>query len=220
MPVYECARCNNLTYSASRFTSIECDLCGGTRHRALEHAFSFEEARDEPRRLTPGDHVCVTFDTPDDVAPLCAHIIRSGLAENARVIAYPQDALATAITAILEPAEADAVEWQPADSIYGPGFDPDDVIEHFRLLAASEDRPLYIVGGSQRPFAELCDDAAFRRFEQGATEAAIDLGMVVVCLYERELQRGAHLDAGEETHPLASEDGAPVKRNERFVFAG
>ena len=220
MPVYECARCNNLTYSASRFASIVCDVCGGARHRALEHAFSFDEAREEPRSLHRGDHCCVTFDAPADIAPLCTHIIRTGLADGARVIGYPPRSLREAVTTMLESHETDAVEWHASDDVYGTSFDADAVVAQFRDMAEAETRPVYVVGGAERPLSDLAPPDEFRRFERMATELAIETGMVVVCLYDRALQGDGHLEAAEETHPLASGDGAAIKRNERFVFAG
>src|SRR3954467_10196443 len=87
MPVFECARCNNLTYSASRFASITCDVCGGARHRMLEHALSFDEAREEPREVAAGDHCCVGYEDAEQAAPLAAHVIRAGLADQALVVA-------------------------------------------------------------------------------------------------------------------------------------
>ena len=218
MPVFECSRCNNLTYSASRFATIACDVCGGERHRSLDHAFSFDEAREEPRDLRPGDHCCATFEAPEELAPLCLHVIRAGIAEGARVFAYPQAALAEVLRAGLSAEEVAAVEWGASDSVYGPGFDADEVIARFRAIAEAEERPVYVIGGSETPLSELADAEEFRRFERLATEAAVDLEMLVVCTYDRSLPHPEHLDAGAETHPLMT-TGGPVKRNERFVFA-
>jgi MEDS: MEthanogen/methylotroph, DcmR Sensory domain len=218
MPVFECARCNNLTYSASRFASISCDICGGARQRVLEHAFSFDEARDEPRNLTHGDHCCCSFTTPEEAAPLCAHVIRAGLAENARVMVFVKAELADAITAQLTPEEAQAVEFGGADDVYGPGFDPDETITRFRAIAAEEQRPVYVLGGARRPLDTLVDREAFERYERMATETAVELGMVVICLYEEGLHAHSHVTVRDATHPLTTE-GGPVRRNADFVFS-
>jgi hypothetical protein len=218
MPVYECARCNNLTYSASRFASIECDVCGGSRHRGLEHAFSFEEARDEPRVLAAGDHCCAAFDDPADVAPLCAHVIRAGVEAGARVMTWPQADLRGLIVAALEPHEAGAVEWMDAAEVLGDPFDPDALVARFRRLADDEPRPVYVIGGFDRALEERTTVEEYRRYEHLSTDAAVDTGMRIICLFDRRLHGEEFLRVGDETHPLASEGGA-VKRNERFVFA-
>lgn len=218
MPVYECARCNNLTYSASRFASIECDVCGGSRHRGLEHAFSFDDARDEPRELAAGDHCCAAFDDPADVAPLCAHVIRAGVQAGARILTWPQAELRELIVAALEPSEAEAVEWMEAAEVYGDPFDADAVVTRFRRLAEGEPRPVYVVGGFDSALEDRTTVEEYRRFEHLATAAAVDTGMLVICLFDRRLHGEEFHGSGEETHPLASEGGA-VKRNERFVFA-
>ena len=219
MPVYECARCNNLTYSASRFASIECELCGGSRHRALEHAFSFDEAREEPRALAPGDHCCAAFDDPADIAPLCAHVVRTGIAAGGRVLSWPPADLRELIGALLETHEIQAVEWMEPAEVYGDPFDAEAVVERFRLLAVAESRTVYAVGGFDTPLEQRTTPEGYRHYEQLATAAATETGMVVVCLLDRRLHSESFLSTGQETHPLAS-DGAAVKRNERFVFAG
>jgi hypothetical protein len=219
MPVFECSRCNNLTYSASRFASIDCDVCGGARQRVLEQAFSFDDAREEPRTLVRGDHCCLSFGTPAEAAPLCAHVVRQGLGERARVLVYVRQEMQDAIRGQLTETEAQAVEFGDADEVYGPGFDPDATIARFRAIADAESRPVYVLGGSARPFETLVDAEDFRRYERMATETAVAMGMVVVCMYEAGLHSQQHLDARDETHPLTT-DGGPVKRNGDFVYAG
>ncbi|CAA9471817.1 MAG: hypothetical protein AVDCRST_MAG85-5 [uncultured Solirubrobacteraceae bacterium] len=220
MPVYECARCNNLTYSASRFGSIQCDQCGGTRHRSLEHAYSFDEARDEPRKLSDGDHCCLGFDDPVDVAQICAHVIGTGLAAGARVIAHPPADVRAAIEPLLEPHEAGAVEWTDSDLLYCPGFDPDAAVDGFRAISDAEARPLYVLGGSGMDLCEVMTPPELRRFEHLVTQGTSETGMVVVCLYDRRLQSAGSMEAAQATHPLTSDDGGPIKRNERFAYVG
>lgn len=218
MPVFECARCNNLTYSASRFADLSCDRCGAARHRALDQAFSFDEARTAPRTLSPGDHCCVPFDQPEQVAALCARILRAGVEAGARVFAHPPQRVADAIRSHLSEDEAGSVEWIDSAALYGDGFDPDRIVAAYRSLAASERRPVWVLGGpatSPRSFTTL---DAFRRFERLITDGVEDTGMVVVCLYDRALHGPDFLAVGEETHALAAE-GDDVRRNERFAYA-
>ena len=219
MPVYECAVCNNLTYSASRFGSIDCDRCGGTRHRSLEHAYSFDEARAEPRTLSGGDHCCLGFDDPADVAQLCVDVIRTGFAAGARVIAHPPADVRAEIEPLLEPHEAEAVEWADTDALYRPGFDADAAVAAFRAISDAETRPLYVLGGPGIDLCSLMTPEELRRFERLITQGTSETGMVVVCLYDRRLQTDDSIEAGHETHPLTSDDGGAIRRNERFAYA-
>jgi len=218
MPIFECSRCNTLSYSAARFASIACDVCGGMHFRAFDDVSSFRDVRAEPRRLTAGDHCCVPYDAPEEVAPLCAHIVRDQLAAGSRVMAWPVPDLRDAITAALAPDEAAAVEWLDPRDVYGPPFDGEAIVEHFSGLAAQEDRTVVVIGGPGRPLPEITSADAYRQFERLVTERALETGMVVACLYDRRLHPAAYLACGDETHTLTTEGGA-VRRNERFVFA-
>ena len=218
MPVFECVRCNNLTYSASRFASVDCDHCGADRHRSLDHAYSFDEARVAARALAPGDHCCVHFDAPGDVAGLCAQILRAGLADGARLLAHPPGDLRGAIEAELEPGEAAAVEWADPSALYFDGFDADAIVAAFRQVAEAESRPVWVLGGPAACPSTFTTLGEFRRFEQLITDGTAETGMVVVCLYDRAVQGAEFATAGEETHPLAG-DGDAVRRNERFAYA-
>ena len=218
MPVFECSRCNNLTYSASRFASITCDVCGGTRQRVLEHAFSFDDARAQPREIDHGDHCCVSFADPAEVVPLCVGILRRGIAESARVIGYPPHAVRLLVDEALTAEEAGAVEWQEPESVYGDAFDADEVVARFRAIAEDEERPVYVVGGADQPLSNVASADEFAAYERRATALATELGMVVVCLYDETLQPKSHLDARDATHPLTSARGA-LRRNGDFVYA-
>lgn len=218
MPIFECSRCNTLSYSASRFASIACDSCGGMHFRAFDDVSSFGDVRVEPRRLAPGDHCCVPYDAPRDVAPLCARIVRDQLAAGSRVMAWPVPDLRDAIAASLAPDESAAVEWLDPLEVYGPPFDGEAIVEHFSGLAAREDRTMVVIGGPGRPLPEIATAEEYDAFERLVTERALETGMVVACLYDRRLHPAAHLACGDETHTLTTEHGA-VHRNERFVFA-
>lgn len=218
MPVFECVRCNNLTYSASRFASLDCDRCGAARHRAIDHAFSFDEARSAVRPLAAGDHCCIHFDAPGDVAGLCAQILRSGLAEGARVLAHPPQDLRRAIEEELEAGEAAAVEWADPAALYAGDFDPEAIVAAFRQVAESETRPVWVLGGPPACPSAFTTAAEFGRFERLITDGAAETGMVVVCLCDRSVQGPEFVAAGEETHTLAG-DGDAVRRNERFAYA-
>jgi len=218
MPVFECSRCNNLTYSASRFALLVCDVCGSNRQRSLEHAFSFSEAREEPRELAPGDHCCLSYDDPAAAAPACVRLIRQAIADDGRIIGYLPKALEEAVRRELRPDEDARVEWDDPDNVYGPGFDADVVIENFVAIAEAEPRQVYLLGGSARPLETLMTSEEYADFERRATEATTASGLIALCLLDRRLHApGHHLDS-LHTHPLAAA-GDEIRRNERFVYA-
>ena len=219
MPVFECVRCNNLTYSASRFAAIDCAECGGARHRSLDHAYSFDDARAADRSLGAGDHCCLAYDDPADVAPLCARIVRDGLAEGARLMAHPPTALGDAMRDALTDEEAAAVEWADPGGLYGEGFDPDCIVAAFRAVAEAEERPLWVLGGPGVAPRSFTTPDAFGRFERLITEGASDTGLIIVCLYDRALHGPDFVAGGEAVHTLFSDDGDALRRNERFVYA-
>jgi hypothetical protein len=218
MPIFECSRCNTLSYSAARFASIACDACGGMHFRAFDDVSTFGDVRAEPRRLSPGDHCCLPYAAPEEVAPLCAHIVRDQLVAGSRVMAWPVPDVRAAIAAGLAPDEAAAVEWLDPGDVYGPPFDGEAIVEHFSGLAAQEPRTVVVIGGPGRPLPEIASVGEFGRFERLVTERALETGMVVACLYDRRLHPDSYVSCGDETHTLTAEDGA-VRRNERFVFA-
>lgn len=218
MPVFECSRCNNLTYSASRFTTLTCAVCGGARHRVLDHAFSFDDARSQPRDIVHGDHCCLSYDDAESVAPLVAAILRRGLADGARVIAYPPRALRARVEATLTPEESARIDWHLPEAVYGDDFDADRVIEEFRAIADATDGPVYVIGGADRPHTDVCSLETFRDFERRATALGSEVGMVIGCLYDRTIQPDEVIGASAETHPLAASHGA-LRRNVDFVFA-
>ena len=218
MPVFECSRCNNLTYSASRFALLVCDVCGSNCQRVLEQAFSFSEAREEPRELGPGDHCCLSYDSDEQALPHCVRFIRHGIGAGARVIAHVPDPLEAPIREALRPDEDELVDWGTAEEVYGPGFDPVAVIARFVAAAEGEPTTVYVLGGPARPLESIVSAEGYTRYERMATEAATANGMVVLCLLDRSRHGAEHLRACDETHTLAAVDAA-VKRNERFVYA-
>lgn len=218
MPVFECSRCNNLTYSASRFALLVCDVCGSNRQRILEHAFSFAEARDEPRELGPGDHCCLSYDSDDQPLPHCLRFIRQGIGAGGRVMAHVPDPLEPPIREALRPDEDELVDWGPAEDVYGPDFDPVAIIARFVAAAESDPSTVYVLGGPARPLESIVSAEDYTRYERMATEAATANGMVVLCLLDRSRHAAEHLAACEQTHTLAAV-GEAVTRNERFVYA-
>ena len=64
MSVFECARCNALTYSASRAANYRCETCGSPKARILEDQ-TFDTAVDVERTPRPRDHCGAVHYGPD-----------------------------------------------------------------------------------------------------------------------------------------------------------
>ena len=216
MPVFECSRCNHMTYSASTRIELRCAQCGAERLRVLEDPISFEEARAKPRLPSHGDHLSIAFTDPDEVTPILAAVLRTGVGEGAVVHAFVPPELA-------EPARErlgeDAAHVVFADSgeIYGD-FDPALVIGHYRQLAENEERPIYVAAGIDRPVSEVASLDAWTAYEERVHELTVELGMVVLCLYDRALHDEASLAVCARTHPLSG-TGGELHRNEAFAYA-
>ena len=144
MPVFECARCNEMTYSASAGTVDACDRCGSPRQRVIEGGF--DEARRSERTLGPADHAGLAYDDPASVAPFCARFLTEGVQAGERVVAGLPDDLREAVRALLPPDVALAVGWQDPSSIYGD-FDADRVAATYEALIAAESRTTRILAG-------------------------------------------------------------------------
>ena len=91
MPVFECSRCNELTYSSSRANVVPCQGCGSARRRIVDNAASFAEAKTIPRAVSYGDHSIAVFDQYEQVAPIAVQFIDQGLLAGGLVmVAVPQ----------------------------------------------------------------------------------------------------------------------------------
>jgi hypothetical protein len=150
--------------------------------------------------------------------PVSTYVIRHGLDAGARVVSHAAGPVEDAIRRELRPDEDELVEWGSPEDVYGPGFDPDDVVARFVAIAEAEPRTVYVIGAAARPFQTLVSTEAYADYERKATEATTAAGMVVLCMLDRTLHAPEHLLACLHTHPLAA-DGRDVKRNERFVYA-
>ena len=211
MPVFECSRCNNLTYSASRFASIACDVCGGERHRALEHAFSFDDAREEPRDARARRPLLRGVRRrPTRSCRSALHVIRTGVAEDARVIAYPQAPLRDALDGDADADEVDAVEWGRRRRLRARASTPTRSSRASARIAEAERRARSTWSAARSCRSHELADArrvpALRAAGDRRRDRAGD-GRRLPATTARS--HGAeHLDAGDETHPLATAGGA------------
>src|SRR5688572_27331632 len=116
MPIFECSRCNDMTYSSYDGAGRECVRCGSSRLRVIEGAF--DAARRAERELGAGDHAAIVFDEPAEVADFCARYLEGGIVNGERVVASVSPRLRESVEAELRPAAAAEVDWQNPRELY------------------------------------------------------------------------------------------------------
>jgi predicted nucleic acid-binding Zn-ribbon protein len=214
MPIFECSRCNEMTYSASAGVRAECPRCGSERLRVVEG--DFESARRRGRQLGPADHATLVYDDAGLVAPFCARCLTDGVNAGERVVAGVQPDLREAVCALLESDVELTVEWEEPHAIYGD-FDADRVAGTYETLVADESRTTRILAGLDAESAAGVDPAELSRYEEKAHEIITSHGATVVCVFHEGSLPPAFLEVSARRHGLAVEDGA-VRRNERFEY--
>ena len=214
MPVFECARCNQMTYSASAGTVDACAQCGSERQRVIEGGF--HEARLSHRTLGPGDHAALTYADPAAVAPFCARFLTEGVNAGDRVVAGVEDDLRGAVSELLAPAVEAAVEWDDPRSIYAD-FDADRVAGSYETLISSEQRTTRILAGPDAVSAEEIEVGEYERYERLAHGIITANGAIVVCVFRAGSLPPRLVEAAAHRHGLSVEDGA-VRRNDRFEY--
>ena len=213
MPIFECSRCNDLTYSSSADSAGDCARCGSERHRVLEGGFG--EARMGPRSLAAGDHAVLVYDDAQLIAPFCARFLTDGIDAGEHVLAGMQDDLRRAVSALLAPDVAVLIEWREPAEIYGD-FDADRVAATYDELIGAEPRGTRILAGLDRECAKGVSAEDLDRYETAAHEIITGHGATVVCLYDtRSLP--AELLPASRRHGLTVEDGTAL-RNEQFAY--
>jgi hypothetical protein len=215
MPVFECARCNEMTYSASIGAISSCVNCGSERQRVIDGYF--DDARRSLRPLEAGDHATLVYDNPRAVAPFCARFLTDGATAGERVIAGIQPDLREAVSELLAPDVERVVEWETPGSIYGE-FDADRVAATYEELIAGEECGTRILAGPDRESAQGVEPAEYSRYEAIAHSIITAHGATVVCVYDSSSVSPDFLDMTERRHGLLVEDGGAVRRNERFVY--
>lgn len=218
MPVFECSRCNEMTYSSSKTNTAPCPKCGIARKRLVIDAGSFAEAKQIPRAVSYGDHSIAVFDEFPQVADLVTAFIRDGLRCDALVIAGMPQGLEDLVLERLEPAEARTIAWEPASDTYGPLFHPENVIDRFRQIAILESRPVYVVGCPEEAIQGFTSLHDWVLYERMAHETAVEHGMTVLCLYDTRLHDARMMEAGLKTHSLAADGENRFVRNEAFDY--
>ncbi len=214
MPIFECSRCNEMTYSAFPGAAGACARCGSERQRVVEGAF--DEARRSPRTLGAGDHATLVYDDPATAAPFCAHFLTEGVNAGERVVAALEDDLREAVSALLASEVEPAIEWQDPLTLYGD-FDADRVAAMYDALIGGESRTTRILAGLDGESAEGVEPAEFARYEAMAHRIITGHGATVVCAYAERSLPPAFLEVTARRHGLSVEDGV-VRRNERFEY--
>ena len=215
MPIFECSRCNEMTYSASFGATVPpCDRCGSGRQRVIEG--DFDQARRSLRPLDSGDHAELVYDDLDAAAPFCARFLTDGVRADDRVIAGLQPDLREAVCALLEADVELAVEWSTPGALYGD-FDADRVAATYEALIAEEPRRTRILAGLDAESAAGVEPDEFARYETVAHSVITAHGATVVCVFDSSSLPPEFVNVSARRHPLSVEDGA-VRRNEQFEY--
>ena len=217
MPIFECSRCNDLTYSSATTNVAPCPDCGAERKRLVHDASSFAEARAVPRATSHGDHSIAVFDDYEQVAPIATQFVDQATLAGGLVMAAVPDELERLILERLHPEDQGGIFWEPPSDTYGPTFSPEQVIDRFKEIAESEERPVYVVGCADEPIQTFTSRADWMRYERLAHEVAVEYGMTVLCLYDTRLHDDMMLREGLRAHGLKAEDGE-FRRNEAFDY--
>jgi DNA-directed RNA polymerase subunit RPC12/RpoP len=218
VPVFECSRCNEMTYSSSKTNPTPCPECGSARKRLVTDAASFAEAKQVPRAASYGDHSIAVFDAFEQVADLVVEFIKDGRRADALVmVAVPTD-LDDLVVQRLTPEDTAGIAWEPPSDSYGPLFNPERVIDRFREIAMLEQRPVFVVGCPEEPIQDFTSLEGWVEYERMAHETAVEYGMTVLCLYDTRLHDPRMLEAGLKTHGLTADDGGRLLRNEAFDY--
>jgi hypothetical protein len=219
MPIFECSRCDELTYSATRANAAPCPTCGAARRRLVADAATFAEAREVPRAVSHGAHSIVVFDDYDQVAGVATQFVdQARLAGGLIVAAVPQP-LEDVILARLHPDDRHGIAWEPPSDTYGPTFGPDQVIARLREIAELEHRPVFILGCADEPIQHFTSIEGWTEYERRAHELAVEYGITALCLYDARLHDERMLRAGLAMHRLDAPLGeAAFRRDEEFDY--
>jgi hypothetical protein len=216
VPIFECSRCNDLTYSSARENAAPCPACGAARKRLVHDAASFAEAKQVPRATSRGDHSIAVFDDFAQVVGVASQFVDEAVVAGGFVVAAVPQELEGLIRTRLR-ADPDAIAWEPPGDTYGRSFEPHPVIEHFRGIAAAEDRPLFVLGCPDEPIQGFTSHAGWLEYERLAQETAVEDGITVLCMYDTRLHDEAMLRVGLVTHGLTVK-GDRFCRNAAFEY--
>lgn len=215
--VFECARCNALTYSASRAATYRCETCGSPKARILVDE-TFDTAEDVERTPHPRDHCAAVYRGPQAGAALAAPFIVDGLARGDQVIAQLCSRVRAELETTLAPDVVQATTWIDAEVAYGPGFEPEEAAARVRQAAHSAPRRLRLVGNLHAGIRDGMPADTLRRYERLAQDVAVDHEVTALCLYDAEIADDEYLAVCRDTHPLVARDER-LRRNPAFAWS-
>ncbi len=218
MPVFECSRCNDMSYSSSTTNLAPCAECGAERKRLVTDAASFAEAKTVPRAVSYGDHSLAVFAEYEQVADIATQFVDQAVLAKGLVIAAVPQTLEDLILERLHPEDQIGIAWEPPSDTYGPTFSPDSVIDRFREIAELEERPVFVLGCADEPIQDFTSIQGWTEYERKAHELAVEYGMTVLCLYNASLHDEHMLRAGLQTHGLVADSDGQLRRNEQFDY--
>lgn len=218
MPVLECARCNELYYSAHGSTELSCDACGASAWRVFEDEVSFARVSGLPRRLCPGDHGVLVYTDRADAADFCAGYLREGFMRDEHVFVVLPGDLRAALAERLSPDELEKADWHEPAELYRD-FDPETVAERFAETARANERTVRFLAGPDAAAVEGKSADAWADFEELAHERALELEAVVLCVYDSRALPIAYSPMAVSRHPLISRNGGEVQRDSDFRYA-
>ncbi len=218
MPVLECARCNELYYSAHGSTELSCDACGAGVWRVFEDEVSFARVAGLPRDMQPGDHAALVYTDPAEAAGLCARFLEQGLERDELTLAAIPAALRGEVEQRLGVEPAGRVDWREPADLYRD-FAPRDVAERFAQVARSSERTLRLLSGPDAECVRAIDAETWSEYERIAHELTLELHALVLCTYDARSLPIAFTPVAIETHPLVSRDGDVMSSNRDFDYS-
>lgn len=217
MPVLECARCNELYYSAHGSTTLSCDACGGGVWRVFDDEVSFARVAALERRAQRGDHAVLVYGEEGRAADFCADYLRAGIARGERIVLGVPETFRHAVLKRLTSAElGDALVLDSRD-IYGPDFDPDATAREYAEIGRSGE-PVRLLSGPDADAASEIEPSALQRYERLAHELVSELNATVLCVYDGQRLPIGFSPVAVHTHPLISRDGSELRRNPDFAY--
>lgn len=217
MPVLECARCNELYYSAHAARGLTCDACGGGTWRIFPQEASFARVVGLPRTFQPGDHGVIIYTSPAEAAGFCAAYLREGLARGERVTMVVPDELRVEVESSLPMEELARLDVRDPRALYS-GFDRETVVERFEALVRASEQPFRLLSGPSSECVAGVDSSTWRRFERMAHELTLELNAITLCAYDSRRLPLAFSPLAVEEHPLISREGAELRRNADFRY--
>ena len=219
MPVLECARCNEMFYSASGSTFARCERCGAGVWRVFEDESSFDRVAATPRRIQPADHAAIVYSDSEEAAAFCGRYVREGLDRDEFVVAVLPEPLRTALDGRLSRRQRGQLRLEEPAVAYGD-FEPRRAVAWYEDMMEQADRPMRLLAGPDGDAAARISLPDWRLFERMVHERIVDLGVTVLCVYDGPSLPAEFIPVASTVHPLLVQRGGELRRNEEFEWDG